>query len=92
MARKASKQIHRGKVLRCGKGYRFKKVGRNRVALMRNNNRGGTFSCECSLSGGCKVTIDPNDPQTISCQESGCSGSCGWVISVPGIAGLKFRL
>lgn len=82
----------RAKVLRCGRGYHFKKVGRNRVALMmRNNNQGPTFTCECSTSGGCRVTIDPQDPQSISCLESGCTSSCGWVINVPGIFGLRFR-
>jgi hypothetical protein len=71
----------------------FKQVGRSKVMLMRKNSAGGgtTFKCECSLAGGCKVTIDPQDPQTISCLESGCSGDCGWIISIPGLVGLKFR-
>jgi hypothetical protein len=71
-------------VLRCLPGYRWKTVGRT-VALMRNNRPGVTLNCECETSGGCKVTIDPNDPQTISCLNSGCSSSCGWIINIPGI-------
>ena len=82
----------RGRVLRCGKGYRFKKVGR-KVMLMRRQTQGPTFTCECSTSGGCKVNIDPEDPRSISCLSSGCEGTCGWVVNIPGIVGrLSFAL
>lgn len=86
------RKVARRKSLRCIKGYEFKQIGRNKVALMRNNNTGVTFSCTCSTSEGCKVTIDPKDPQTISCLESGCTGTCGWEVSVPGIRGLTIAL
>jgi hypothetical protein len=95
MARKTASSTPKAKVLRCMKGYEFQKIGRNRVALMHIGGGGGpgaTFNCECSLSGGCKVTIDPEDPQSISCLESGCSGTCGWVISIPGIRGLTLTI
>lgn len=91
MAKKTASKRARPKRLRCGRGYRFRKVGRTRMALMRGNRLGATVQCSCDLSGGCKITIDPQDPQTISCLESGCSGTCGWVISVPGLAGIRFR-
>ena len=92
MARKTATKGRQGKTLRCIKGYEFKKVGRNRVALMRNNNVGVTINCECSLSGGCKLTIDPQDPQTISCLNSGCTGTCGWIIQIPGLRGVMLKL
>jgi len=81
------------KGLRCARGFTFKRAGRNKVMLMRRNSTGGgtTFECECSGTGGCKVTIDPQDPQSISCMSSGCTGSCGWIISIPGIVGREFR-
>jgi hypothetical protein len=78
------------KMLRCEPGFRFETIGRSQVALMRANTQGPTFKCACSTSGGCRVSIDPQDPQTITCEESGCSGTCGWEISVPGIGGVKF--
>jgi hypothetical protein len=28
------------------------------------------------------------EDQTATCLESGCSGSCGWVVNIPGIANL----
>ena len=92
MARKTATKVGKAKTLRCIKGYEFKKVGR-RVALMRNNNIGVTINCECESSGGCKLTIDPQDPQTISCLNSGCTSTCGWVIQIPGLRGvvLSFR-
>ena len=89
---KRTRHPRRGKVLRCMKGHTWKKLGRNKVALMRNNNATATFTCECSLIGGCKVTIDPNDPQTISCLASGCTGDCGWTINIRGIRSLTFAL
>jgi hypothetical protein len=92
MATKQAKTARPGKTLRCLRGYEFKKVGRNKVALMRNNQVGVTLNCECDLSGGCKVTIDPTDPQTISCLNSGCTGACGWTINIPGIRGLSLRM
>lgn len=92
MARKTATTVRKAKTLRCIKGYEFKKVGRNRVALMRNNNAGVTINCECSLSGGCKLTIDPLDPQTISCLNSGCTGTCGWIIQIPGLRGVMLKL
>jgi hypothetical protein len=92
MARKTTTKVPKGKTLRCIKGYEFKKVGRNRVALMRNNNAGVNINCECDVGGGCKVTIDPNDPQTISCLNAGCAGSCGWVIQIPGLRGVLLKL
>ena len=78
--------------IRCTKGYKFKMVGRKKVALMRGRNQSATFQCDCETTGGCKVNIDPTDPQTITCLESGCTGSCGWVIKIAGIAGLTFRV
>lgn len=82
----------RAKTLRCAPGYEWKPQGRSGVALMRNNNAGVTLNCECDLSGGCKLTIDPTDPQTISCLNSGCTGSCGWVIQIPGLRGVMLKL
>ena len=87
----AGRRPKRAAKLRCGRGYTFERVGRNQIALMRNNQVGVTIDCSCSASGGCKITIDPQDPQTVSCLESGCTGSCGWVINVPGLAGVSFR-
>lgn len=92
MARKAAKAktrrvrrpVSRGRKLRCARGYTFKKVGRNRVALMRRGLKITTFTCECSTSGGCRVEMDG---QTASCLERGCTGRCGWVVNVPGIVG-----
>ncbi len=92
MARKA-RRPGRGKTLRCSKGYSFKRLGKNRVALMRRRiNLGVTFQCECDLTGGCKVTIDPVHPEIITCLNDGCSGSCGWVIRFGAIRGLTARL
>src|SRR5262245_31726289 len=89
-AKKAGRKVTkaRPKVLRCMRGYEFKKLRGNTVALMRNNSAGVTLNCECDLSGGCKVTIDPHDPQTISCLNGGCTGACGWIINIPGIRGV----
>lgn len=58
--------------------------------MRQNNNTGATFNCECDLSGGCKVVIDPTDASSISCLNSGCSGECGWVVKLAGIRGLAF--
>jgi hypothetical protein len=82
--KKAPKKMGGGRKLRCAKGYSFKKVGRNGVALMRQGVKVTTFTCECSLSGGCRVQMED---QTAICLESGCTGSCGWVVNVPGILG-----
>jgi hypothetical protein len=89
---KRTRQRRRGRMLRCLKGYSWKKVDRKKVALMRNNNTTATFTCGCDLIGGCKVTIDPHDPQTISCVESGCTGDCSWTISIRGIRSGTFAL
>jgi len=84
---KATQTARAPKSLTCLRGYEWKKVGRKGVALMRDNSPGVSVNCECESTGGCKITIDPTDPQTISCLESGCSSSCGWIIKVPGLVG-----
>ncbi len=83
-ARKARRPLRRGKVLRAARGYKFKKVGRSTIALMRGNVETANFTCECNASGGCRVEMDG---PSATCLESGCSGTCGWVINVPGIFG-----
>lgn len=88
---KKSVNPRQGKVLRAARGFSFRRRGRG-VMLMRGGVGAVEFNCECSLSGGCKVTIEG---QTATCLESGCSGSCGWIVKVPGIvglAGIKVRL
>lgn len=82
-ARRAS-ALRRSKILRAARGYTFRKVGRNRVALMYRRMSTVELSCECSQSGGYRVEIDG---RSITCLESGCTGSCGWVVNVPGIRG-----
>jgi hypothetical protein len=71
------------KILKAGRGHYFKRTGTG-IALMRGNSAQANFTCECSGAGGCRVEIDG---QSATCLESGCSGSCGWVVNVPGIAG-----
>jgi len=83
-AMKVRRPLRRGKVLRAARGYKFKKVGRSTVALMRGNVKTANFTCECNTSGGCRVEMDG---QNAMCLESGCSGACGWVVNVPGIYG-----
>ncbi len=80
----AMKPPRRGKRLKAAQGYKLKKVGRSTIALMRGSVKTATFTCECNASGGCRVEMDgPN----AMCLEGGCSGSCGWVVNVPGIYG-----
>jgi hypothetical protein len=74
-----------GQTLKAGRGYQFKQTATG-VALMRGNGVTANFTCECSGSGGCKVEIVGG---TADCMESGCSGSCGWIVNVPGIAGVR---
>ena len=88
MATKRTKHARRGKVLTCLKGYEFKEIGRNKIALMRNNQVCATLSCACSSTGGCTAVKSPDHPQTIFCQGARCTGTCGWIISIPGIRGL----
>lgn len=83
-ATKVRRLFRRGKVLRAARGYTFKKVGRSTIALMRGNVKTANFTCECNASGGCRVEMD--GPSAI-CLESGCTGTCGWVINLPGIYG-----
>lgn len=83
-AKRASKTLVRGKKLRAAKGYKFKKVGRSSIALMRGGVKTATFTCECNASGGCRVEMD--GPSAM-CLENGCTGSCGWVVNLPGIYG-----
>ena len=71
------------KILKAGRGHYFKRTATG-IALMRGNSAQANFTCECSGTGGCRVEIDG---QSATCLESGCSGSCGWVVNVPGIAG-----
>jgi hypothetical protein len=92
MATKRTKQVRRGRVLTCVKGYEFKQIGRNRIALVRNNQDVVTLSCACSSTGGCTAVKSPDHPQTIVCLESGCTGTCGWIITIPGIRGLSLTL
>jgi hypothetical protein len=83
----------KAKSLTCSKGYTFKNVGKNQVALMRNNGGGGagvvTFECFCGGGGGgCTVAIDPKDGTKLACYDSGpdmCAGSCMWKIHIPGL-------
>ena len=91
MAKKTAGSARGKKSIRCSKGYTFQRAGRNRVILMRGSkDTGVSFKCRCTKTGGCTVTIDPRDPQIIDCTESGCSGSCGWGIVLPGIRGMSF--
>ncbi len=74
------------KTLQCAEGYHFRKLGSNKVAMMKGNNTGATFSCEC-YDGGCKIEIDSD--QRLSCVEDQCKSKegCHWVVSVAGIQG-----
>jgi len=71
-------------LVKAGRGHVFKRVG-NGIALMKGRSTQATFTCECTLSGGCRVQMED---QTATCLENGCSGSCGWVVNIPGIAGV----
>ena len=83
---KGDDQMPRGRnAIRATSGYRLKQKGRKGVALMRGQNTSATFNCECSTSGGCKVTISG---QSAECEESGCTGACSWVVRVAGLAGI----
>jgi hypothetical protein len=74
-----------GRELKADKGYEFKVEG-NGIALMKAGTKTTTFTCECSSgTGGCRVEMNG---QTAECLEGGCSGTCGWVVNVPGIFGL----
>lgn len=74
-------------VLRAARGYTFVKRGRG-VMLRKAGGTGPgvTFTCSCSLSGGCRVEIDGSEA---SCLENGCSGSCKWSVNVPGLSGMR---
>lgn len=71
-------------LLKAGRGHHFKRTATG-IALMKGRAVQANFTCECSNAGGCRVEIDG---QTATCLENGCSGSCGWVVNVPGIAGV----
>ena len=71
-------------VLKAGRGHHFVRTATG-IALMKGRGVKANFTCECSNAGGCRVEIDG---QTATCLENGCSGSCGWVVNVPGIAGV----
>lgn len=71
------------RMLKAGRGHYFKRTSTG-IALMRGNSATANFTCECSLSGGCRVQIED---QTAMCLESACTGTCGWVVNIPGIAG-----
>jgi hypothetical protein len=78
--------------LKAGRGYEFVKKGRNGIMLRRAGGGPGavgtTFTCECDLTGGCKVIITGSEA---SCLNSGCSGACGWIVNVPGLIGFRVR-
>jgi hypothetical protein len=91
---KKTSKPKKGKTLKCGKGYTFTSIGKNKVALMQINEGGGaggvvTFECFCGGGGGgCTVAIDPKDGTKIVCYDSGpdmCSGNCMWKIHIPGL-------
>jgi hypothetical protein len=73
--------------LKCARGYKFVRKGRG-VMLRKATGGGGgvTFTCGCSLSGGCRVEIDGGEA---SCMENGCTGSCKWSVNVPGLSGMR---
>lgn len=74
-----------GRVIKAGRGHHFKQTATG-IALMKGRGVQANFTCECSNAGGCRVQIEG---QTATCLENGCSGSCGWIVNVPGIAGMQ---
>jgi len=82
-----AEQTRKG-VLKCEEGYQFHHTGTHTIALMRGNQAtGSSFTCDCSSTGGCKVTLTEGST-TAECTEDGCKGSCTWTIHVPGIHGV----
>jgi hypothetical protein len=72
-------------VLKAAPGYKFVKRGGG-VALMRQNMTVATVNCECVGGGsGCTVTI--TGPNAECSTSETCSGSCSWIVHVPGLVG-----
>ena len=94
MTKKATKRSSTAKAIKCNSGYSFRKIGRNRFALMRrNNNTGVTVECKCDVGGACEVRFDPLDQKKATCLSSNCKGSCGWTVKVSGLSRfLTFRV
>lgn len=92
--RARAKRRRSGGILRSGRGYIFKPVGKNAAVLLKRaaNGTGPTFKCSCTAGPGgqgtCSVEITGS---SIRCTEGTCKGVCGWVITVPGIAGTWVR-
>ncbi len=61
MVKKVYRRPRTANVIRCNRGYSFKKIGRTRLALMRGNNSAGvTVECKCDVGGDCEVKFDPD--------------------------------
>ena len=57
MVTRTASHVSKGKSIRCSKGYKFKSLGRNKVALMRNNNHGATFTYQYDTYTGGSTSI-----------------------------------
>jgi hypothetical protein len=82
-----AKQLSKSRVLKAGKGFEFKKVGKNRAALVRMADGSGTgvnISCVCPGGGGsCTIRVDPE--KRLVC-DGACAGGCGWILNVLGLS------
>lgn len=72
-------------VLKAAPGYKFEKR-RGGIALMRRGVTAATVNCEC-LGGGSGCTVTINGPNAECATSETCSGSCSWVVHVPGFVG-----
>jgi hypothetical protein len=73
-------------VLKAAPGYKFEKRRGGGVALMRRGVTTATVNCEC-LGGGSGCTVTINGPSAECTTSETCSGSCSWVVHVPGFVG-----
>lgn len=73
-------------VLKAAPGYKFEKRRGGGVALMRRGVTTATVECEC-LGGGSGCTVTINGPNAECTTSETCSGSCSWVVHVPGFVG-----
>jgi hypothetical protein len=73
-------------VLRCRSGYHFEQIGRNRVALMKDDggSTGMSAKCGCAEDGTCGIV---QEGVLLRCSEANCAGACIWTFKNEAIVG-----